>query len=103
MLRPIGMGSGISFKKSISCYREFTADPQSWFDANFANRALTEACPGAVSNYYQGQVVRMTKTPAAKLLMEAGITEKLIWDQYGDKYLYTFDATNIIDGPCEEQ
>ena len=106
MLRPIGMGSEISFKKSISCYEEFTRDPQAWFDEDFANNPLVKPCGGAsgvVDNYYRGQIVRMTKTPAAKLLMEAGITEKLIWDQYGDKYLYTFDATNIIDGPCDSQ
>lgn len=106
MLRPIGMGAEIPFKKSISCYKEFTRNPQNWFDEAFANSPLVKPCGGAsgvVDNYYRGQVVRMTKTPAAKLLMEAGITEKLIWDKYGDKYLYTFDATNIIDGPCDSE
>lgn len=45
-------------------------------------------------------IVRMTKTPIKKLLNEAGITQAGIYASFANKYLYTFDAQNITDGPC---
>jgi hypothetical protein len=45
-------------------------------------------------------IVRMTKTPIKKLLEQAGITQSTIYASFANKYLYTFDAQNITDGPC---
>lgn len=45
-------------------------------------------------------IVRMTKTPFSKLLREAGFTAAGIYEKFSGKYLYTFNAGNITDGPC---
>jgi hypothetical protein len=95
LYRPIGMGAKIDFKTNITKFKEFKGSASTWLNGEWASIALSSQ-----GNYYNGQIVRITKTPAAKLLMEAGITEQLIWDEYANKYLYTFDAQNIVDGPC---
>jgi hypothetical protein len=50
--------------------------------------------------YYNGYLVKMTKTPISKLLLQAGITSSDVFKLYEGKSMYTFDAANIADGPC---
>lgn len=47
-----------------------------------------------------GHIVRMTKTPFSKILKESGFTYAPLYEQFSNKYLYTFNAGNITDGPC---
>lgn len=49
---------------------------------------------------FKMHIVRMTKTPKKLLLIEAGVTDEEILNYYADKYLYTFAAENVTDGPC---
>lgn len=51
-------------------------------------------------NVVTKHIVRMTKTPFSKLLREAGFTAAGIYEKFSGKYLYTFSAGNITDGPC---
>jgi len=50
--------------------------------------------------YYNGYLVKMTKVPISKLLLQAGITSSDVFKLYEGKSMYTFDAANIADGPC---
>ena len=50
--------------------------------------------------YYNGYLVKMTKVPISKLLLQAGITSSDVFKLYEGKSVYTFDAGNIADGPC---
>lgn len=52
------------------------------------------------STVFTKHIVRMTKTPFSKLLREAGFTAAGIYEKFSGKYLYTFNAGNITDGPC---
>jgi hypothetical protein len=45
-------------------------------------------------------IVKMTKTSIRKLLKNAGETNQDVLDYYANRYLYTFDAQNIVDGKC---
>lgn len=47
-------------------------------------------------------IVKMFKTPIKKLLLEAGVTDPLVFENYAGKYLYTFSAENVLDGPCAQ-
>ena len=49
---------------------------------------------------FKMHIVRMTKTPKKLLLIEAGVEDEEILNYYADKYLYTFAAENVTDGPC---
>lgn len=45
-------------------------------------------------------IVKMTKTSILRLLKSAGETNADVLEYYADKYLYTFDAQNVVDGLC---
>lgn len=45
-------------------------------------------------------LVRMYKTSMVKILTDAGITDTSILNDYEGKYLYSFSAENVVDGPC---
>ena len=45
-------------------------------------------------------IVRMTKTPMKRLLIEAGTTDEDLLAYYANRYLYTFAAENVVDGRC---
>ena len=45
-------------------------------------------------------IVRMTKTPMKRLLIEAGTTDEDLLAYYANRYLYTFAAENVTDGRC---
>ena len=46
-------------------------------------------------------ITRMYKTPIVKLLLESGITDCYLLNAYDGRYIYWFDAQNVMDGPCE--
>ena len=45
----------------------------------------------------------MTKTSIRKILKKAGETNQDVLDYYANRYLYTFEAQNIVDGDCPPQ
>lgn len=45
-------------------------------------------------------VVRMYKTSMIKILTDAGVTDTAILNNFEGKYLYSFSAENVVDGPC---
>jgi len=45
-------------------------------------------------------IVRMTKTPMKRLLIEAEVTKEDLLEYYSNRYLYTFAAENVTDGRC---
>jgi hypothetical protein len=53
-----------------------------------------------ISTTNKRHIVKMTKTSIRKLLRNAGETNQDVLDYYANRYLYTFDAQNIVDGKC---
>ena len=51
--------------------------------------------------YKRRHITRMYKTPIIKLLLESGITDCYLLNAYDGRYIYWFDAQNVMDGPCE--
>lgn len=58
----------------------------------------SSGCPSFDCGKYH--IVRMTKTPIKRLLIEAGVTDATLLSYYTDRYLYTFAAENVTDGRC---
>jgi len=46
-------------------------------------------------------IVKMHKTPVLKLLLDSNITDQDLLNFYNGKFIYWFDAQNIMDGPCD--
>jgi hypothetical protein len=46
-------------------------------------------------------IVKMYKIPVIKLLRDSNITDQALLRFYDGKFIYWFDAQNIMDGPCD--
>lgn len=62
--------------------------------------ALYQGISGATT-YEKRHIVRMTKTPIVELLLESGITDAELIKGYDGRFIYWFDAQNVMDGPCD--
>jgi len=60
---------------------------------------ITGSC--AFYEFKKLHIVKMYKIPILKLLKESGITDQDLLKFYDGKFIYWFDAQNIMDGPCD--
>lgn len=56
-----------------------------------------------ISTTNKRHIVKMTKTSIRKILKKAGEINQAVLDYYANRYLYTFEAQNIVDGDCPPQ
>lgn len=55
-----------------------------------------------ISTTNKRHIVKMTKTSIRKLLVKAGETNPIVLNYYANRYLYTFEAQNVVDGNCPD-